>query len=203
VVPETKETVFVVVPKTQETVGVVDLLPHEVVDHHPQCDPFEYGGFNRPHLRGAITLPTHNSTPNSPNTMVTLVSIVDAEWRQSDALTAPTKDKRTSASVEMQMVPRLIHFIKSRSHFLNNTKLSLCPTGFYTPTFFPDGLLIPSQHSSFCSTDLTSVDGKTRGAAISRSRDRLDLTTDLYVGRSCVTCSSTTIHCWDRLSCNR
>jgi hypothetical protein len=48
--PETEENVFVVVSKTQETVLVVDLLPHEVVDHRPQCDPFEYGGFYRPTL---------------------------------------------------------------------------------------------------------------------------------------------------------
>jgi hypothetical protein len=48
VVPETEETVFVVVPETQETVVVVDLLSHEVVDHHPHRDPFKYGGFYYP-----------------------------------------------------------------------------------------------------------------------------------------------------------
>jgi hypothetical protein len=42
--------VFAVVPKTQETVVVVDLLPLEVVDHHPHGAPFEYGGFYRPTL---------------------------------------------------------------------------------------------------------------------------------------------------------
>jgi hypothetical protein len=46
-----------------------------------------------------MTLPTHNSTPNSHNMMVTLVSIVDAEWRRSDALTALTNDKRISLKV--------------------------------------------------------------------------------------------------------
>jgi hypothetical protein len=42
--------VFGVVPETQEMVVVVDLLPHEVVDHRPQCALFEYGGFYRPPL---------------------------------------------------------------------------------------------------------------------------------------------------------
>jgi hypothetical protein len=50
VVPETEETVFVIVPETQETVVVVDLLPHEVVVHRPQCAPFEYGGLYCPPL---------------------------------------------------------------------------------------------------------------------------------------------------------
>jgi hypothetical protein len=45
-----EETVFVFLPKTQETVVVVDLLPHEVVDHRPQCAPFEYEGFHHPPL---------------------------------------------------------------------------------------------------------------------------------------------------------
>jgi hypothetical protein len=50
VVPETEEAVFVVVPKTQEMVVVVGLLPLEVVDHRPQCAPFEYGCFYCPPL---------------------------------------------------------------------------------------------------------------------------------------------------------
>jgi hypothetical protein len=50
VVPEMKETVFVVVPEIQETVVVVDLLPHDVVDHLPHRSPFEYGGFHPPTL---------------------------------------------------------------------------------------------------------------------------------------------------------
>jgi hypothetical protein len=46
VVPETEETVFFVFPKTQEMVVVVDLLPHEVVDHRPHRAAFEYGGLS-------------------------------------------------------------------------------------------------------------------------------------------------------------
>jgi hypothetical protein len=59
-VPEMEETVFFIVPETQETVVVVDLLPHEVVDHRPHHVPFEYGGFFRPTLSEGDTYSSYS-----------------------------------------------------------------------------------------------------------------------------------------------
>jgi hypothetical protein len=48
VVPESEESVAVILPETQDT--VVDLLTHEVVNPRPNRADFEYGCFHAPTL---------------------------------------------------------------------------------------------------------------------------------------------------------
>jgi hypothetical protein len=80
---------------------------------------------------------------------------------------------------------------------VNNYYIMFYILEIFTPFSFPDDLLFPLPHSSFCSTHLMFVNEKTRGAAISCSPYHPYKTTYLSGGSNCGTYSSTTYHYWD------
>jgi hypothetical protein len=110
VVPETEETVFVVVPEKQETVVVVDLLPHEVVDHRPHHAPFEYGVFYRPTLSEGENYSSYSQFHSqfSEHDGHTCLNCGRGMATERCPNCTDEGQKRTSASMEMLVVPRLI-----------------------------------------------------------------------------------------------